>query len=247
MTSNKSSFNDYGKIAYQRYRDFEPCDYSAFASYYRRKLAGHLSIRQDWFCLDVACGFGNFLAYLRQAGVQSYVGIDSSVDAANAAKLEFGEQCVVQRDVFDFITSTDGRVDFISALDFFEHIGKSDLYKLIFLLNARQLTGGLLLIRTPNANGLFGAAARYADITHEVCFTPASLGDVLSRCGYSVQSVWEDGPAPGSVKQTMHWIIWQLVRIGIRAVNSAETGSWGDGVLTRNMWVLAKKSHDVGS
>jgi hypothetical protein len=36
-----------------------------------------------------------------------------------------------------------------------------------------------------------------------------------------------------------HWLAWQAVRFGIRCVNAAETGSWGDGVLTRNMWVLA--------
>lgn len=236
---------NYRQIAYQRYGDFEPCDYSAFADYYRRKLANHLSIQQDWHCLDLACGFGNFLSYLRQAGVQSYIGIDSSVDATNGARQEFGEQHVVQGDAFEYIASVDNRIDFISALDFVEHMGKNDLYKLLYLANARQPLNGLLLVRTPNANGLFGTAARYADITHEVCFTPASLGDVLSRCGYSVQTVWEDGPAIGSFKQTMHWIAWQFVRFGIRLVNAAETGSWGDGVLTRNMWVLARKCKDV--
>lgn len=243
--SSDDIYPDYRQIAYQRYGDFEPYDYSAFSNYYRRKLAGHLSIQQDWHCLDLACGFGNFLSYLRQAGVQSYVGIDSSVDAANAARQEFGEQHAVQADAFEYIASTDNRIDFISALDFIEHISKNDLYKLLFLANARQPSGGLLLIRTPNANSLFGMAARYADITHDICFTPASLNDVLSRCGYVVQSAWEDGPAAGSMKQTMHWVAWQVVRFGIRLVNAAETGSWGDGVLTRNMWVLARKVKEV--
>lgn len=243
--SRDNTDTDYRQIAYQRYSDFEPCDYAAFSDYYRRKLTNRLSTRQDWHCLDLACGFGNFLSYLRQAGVQSYVGIDSSVDATDAAKQEFGEQHVVHADVFEYIASTSNRIDFISSLDFVEHLGKSDLYKLLFLANARQPSGGLMLIRTPNANGLFGAAARYADITHEVCFTPAALGDVLSRCGYSVESVWEDGPAVGSMKQTMHWIVWQIVRFGIRLVNAAETGRWGDGVLTRNMWVLAKKCNEA--
>lgn len=237
--------SDYRQIAYQRYSSFGTCDYSAYADYYRRKLANYLFIQRDWNCLDLACGFGNFLSYFRQSGVQSYVGIDSSVDATNAAKQEFGEQHVVQTDVFEYIESANDSYDFISALDFIEHIGKNDLYKLLFLANTRQSSDGLLLIRTPNANGLFGMAARFADITHEVCFTPASLGDVLSRCGYSVQAVWEDGPAVGSLKQTMHWLAWQLIRFCIRLVNAAETGSWGDGILTRNMWVLARKSNDV--
>jgi SAM-dependent methyltransferase len=241
MRSDDISFR---QIAYQRYKNFGPYDYPAFADYYRRKLARHLSIQQDWHCLDLACGFGNFLSYLRQVGVRSYVGVDNSVDATNAAKQEFGDQHVAQADVFNYITSTDNRVDFISALDFVEHISKSDLYKFLSLSNARQPIGGLMLIRTPNANGLFGTSARYADITHDICFTPASLGDVLIQCGYSAEAVWEDGPAIGSVKQTVHWIVWQIARFCIRLVNAAEIGSWGDGVLTRNMWVLARKCNE---
>lgn len=242
---NANNTPDYARIAYSRYGDYGELNYSAVTNYYHRKLTSHLDIRQSWNCLDLACGFGNFLSYLRQVGVEKFIGVDGSVEATNHARREFGEQHVVTADVFEYLASEDQRIDLISALDFIEHINKNDIFKLLSLVSDRQTLGGLLLIRTPNANGLFGQSARYADITHEVCFTPGSLTDVLSRCGYSVQAVWEDGPAIGTLNQTMHWIVWQFVRFGIRLVNAAETGSWGDGVLTRNMWVLAKKSKEV--
>ncbi|MDX1915695.1 MAG: class I SAM-dependent methyltransferase [Methylophilus sp.] len=241
MTSEELRPNDYRKIAYQRYGNFGACNYSSFENYYRRKLIGRLSIGQDWRCLDLACGFGNFLSFLRQAGVQSYTGIDASAEATAMARQEFGESHVILKDVFEYLALNNEQFDLISALDFVEHVGKNDVYKLLTLVSDRQPLDGLLLIRTPNANGLFGSAARYGDITHEVCFTPDSLGDVLSRCGYTVQAVWEDGPAIGTLKQTLHWMIWQVARFCIRLVNAAETGSLGDGVLTRNMWVLAKR------
>ena len=242
---NANNTSDYARIAYSRYGDYGELNYSAFINYYRRKLTAHLDIRQSWNCLDLACGFGNFLSYLSQVGVEKFIGVDGSVEATYHARREFGESHVITADVFKYLTSVDNSFDLISALDFIEHINKKDMFRLLILISKRQLLGGWLLIRTPNANGLFGQSARYADITHEICFTPDSLSDVLSRCGYSVQSVWEDGPAIGSVKQTMHWFVWQIVRFGIRAINAAETGCWGDGVLTRNMWVLARKSKDV--
>lgn len=245
MADDNSSLPDYRRIAYQRYSYADPCDYRAFRDYYRRKLNGHLAIPQDWHCLDLACGFGNFLAYLRDVGIHAYTGIDTSAEATTAVRQEFGDDSVVLTDAFEFLASDGDEYDLISALDFLEHVSKSDLFRLLFMANARQPVGGMLLIRTPNANGLFGSAARYGDITHEICFTPASLSDVLSRCGYIVQSAWEDGPALGSILQILHWLTWQIVRCGIRLVNASETGSWGDGILTRNMWILAKKSSDA--
>lgn len=237
--------NDYRKIAYQRYSNYGACDYPAYSNYYRRKISSRLRIQSNWQCLDVACGFGNFLSYLRQVGVQIYLGVDGSVEATDQARREFGESHVITADVFEYFASTDGCFNLVSALDFIEHINKNDIFTLLNLINRRQPMNGWLLIRTPNANGLFGQSARYADITHEVCFTPDSLSDVLSRCGYSVQSAWEDGPAIGTLKQTMHWVVWQMVKSVVRLANAAETGNWGDGVLTRNMWVLAKKSQEA--
>ncbi len=237
--------SDYARIAYARYGDYGKFNYSAVSNYYHRKLTTHLDIHKSWNCLDLACGFGNFLAFLRKVGVKKFSGIDGSIEATNQARREFGESHVITGDVFEYLASTGANFNLISALDFIEHINKTDLFRLLILINKRQLLDGWLLIRTPNANGLFGQSARYADITHEVCFTPSSLNDVLSRCGYSVQSVWEDGPALGSVKQTLHWFFWHVIRFGMRVINAAETGCWGDGVLTRNMWLLAKKSKNA--
>ncbi len=245
MTDDNSSLPDYRRIAYQRYGDAVPCDYRTFQNYYRRKLNSRLPIQHDWRCLDLACGFGNFLAYLRDSGIHTYTGIDTSAETTTVARKEFGDGRVILIDAFEYLASDGDKFDLVSALDFLEHVSKSDLFRLLLMVNARQSLGGMLLIRTPNASGLFGPAARYGDITHEICFTPASLSDVLSRCGYIVQSVWEDGPALGSVLQTLHWFTWQIVRCGIRLVNASETGSWGDGILTRNMWVLAKKRREA--
>lgn len=237
--------NNYRSLAYRRYKSEIRVDYESLVTAYQRRLRGRLEISPVWACLDVACGYGNFLAYLRSVGVKDFLGIDTSVAATQVAENEFGNDHVLCADIFQYLGHTSTQFELISALDFIEHLTKEEVFRFVELTGKVQEQGGLLLIRTPNANGLFGMAARYADITHEVCFTIGSITDVLSTCGYRVVHIWEDVGAPVTLLQGVHWLVWQVARWTIRCVNAAEIGSWGDGVLTRNMWVLAQKPLDA--
>ena len=232
---------DYRELAYSRYREDEKLDYPRYASAYARRVARRLRVEPGWKCLDIACGYGNFLAYLRSASVGNYLGVDTSEMAVKRAAREFGDARIVLKDAITFLREATERYDLISALDFVEHLRKDEVFEFLQAAAAVQTSGGRLLLRTPNANALFGMAARYNDITHEVCFTPNSLADSLARCGYEASQVWEDRPEPGSVMQTAHWAAWQVSRFFIRCADAAETGTWGDGVLTRNMWALARR------
>lgn len=228
-------------IAYDRYKDFETPNLHKTSSFYQRKLSKYLKLENDANYLDIACGYGNFLAFLQNKNIKKFIGIDSSKHCVKSVEEIFGAEHVLHSDVFDFLDKHEGQFDFISALDFIEHLNKNELFNLLLMVNKSQPNKGKLLIRTPNAAGIFGMAARYADITHEICFTPDSLADVLARFGYRVEKVWEDSPAPGSLLQTIHWISWSMVRFIIRILNAAEAGIWGDGIVSRNMWLLAQK------
>lgn len=232
---------DFRHIAYSRYEQNIKIDYETLAAAYRRRLAGKMRMSKQWKCLDVACGYGNFLAFLRSAGLREFKGLDVSRNTINVAIKEFGDANVICSDVFEYLPKQAETYDLISALDFIEHLTKSELFEFLSLAGRAQRKGGLLLLRTPNANGLFGMAARYNDITHEVCFSPGSISDVVARFEYKTVDIWEDVGVPTSLLQTAHWLVWQSVRFAIRCVNASETGRWGDGVLTRNMWVLAEK------
>lgn len=233
--------SNYRAIAYSRYGTDATPDYARFADAYARRLSGRLRPEADWRCLDLACGYGNFLAYLRHAGVRDFLGIDGAEPAVLAARREFGEAHAMTGDVFDFLQSGHGTYRLLSGLDFIEHLGKNEVFGFLALARDALEPGGYLLLRTPNAGAPFGMAARYNDITHEVCFTTTAIVDTLARSGLETSSVWEDIPRPHTPKQAVHWLSWQVARFALRLANAAETGSWGDGVLTRNMWVLARK------
>ncbi len=232
---------DYRSIAYGRYRPDTAPDYARFATAYARRLLGRLNPESDWRCLDLACGYGNFLAFLRHSGVRDFLGIDGAESAVLAAKREFGNEHAAVANVFEFLRAHPGPYRLLSSLDFIEHLRKDEVFEFLALARDALEPGGYLLIRTPNAGAPFGMAARYNDITHEICFTANAIADTLARSGLHAACIWEDTATPQTLAQAMHWLIWQAVRLLFRVADAAETGSWGDGILTRNMWVLARR------
>lgn len=234
--------NEVREQAYGRYRNFTAPDYSQLATSYERRVGRFLGDLKGKRCLDLACGFGNFLAFLSTQNVSEYIGVDSSDPAIGAVRAQFGAEHGHCCDIFSYMRSSDERFQLISALDFVEHLTKPELYEFLEAVSRRLSDDGQFLVRVPNAAGIFGMASRYNDITHEICFTPNSIRDVFSSRGLDAIAVWEDTGTPRSLMQLAHRGLWEAVRLGIRMVDAAETGVWGEGVLTRNMWALAKKS-----
>jgi len=234
---------EFREIAYSRYRQFSDPNYEQYAASYHRRLSGRLDIASDCECLDIACGFGNFLAYLAHERVEHFIGVDGSAPAIEAVHKHFGSEKGICTDAFLFLREGNRKFGLISALDFLEHLTKAELHEFLVLLVGSLAPKGKVLIRVPNAAGLFGMSSRYNDITHELCFTPNSLRDVLATNGLRTLAIWEDTGRPTNFVQHAHRALWELARLGIRTLDAVETGMWGEGVLTRNMWALAEKSN----
>ncbi len=232
---------DFRSIAYERYKKVSAPDYDQYADAYRRRISHRVTPSSDLACLDIACGFGNFLAYLESIGVPNFTGVDSSPSAVDAVQKRFGQTGGVCADVFKFLGAAEVQYGMVSALDFLEHLSKAEMYEFLELVKDALSEGGQLLLRVPNASGLFGMSSRYNDITHELCFTPNSIRDVLDTAGLHPMDVWEDTGTPSNLAQWGHRLAWESVRLGVRCLDAVETGMWGEGILTRNMWVLAAK------
>jgi 2-polyprenyl-3-methyl-5-hydroxy-6-metoxy-1,4-benzoquinol methylase len=106
----------YRTQAYERYTADMVPDYERFAAAYRRRLGSRLRLSSTSRCLDLACGYGNFLGFLRHAGVRDFTGVDASKAALEVARQEFGADRVVCADVFEHLRGSSGGYDLISAL-----------------------------------------------------------------------------------------------------------------------------------
>lgn len=181
--------------------------------------------------LDAACGGGRLLHFLKTRGYRRLTGVDVSAEQVALARQVVDD--VAQADVHNFLARNLGKFDLVLGLDIIEHLNKDEV--LGFLDGCREALkpGGRLVLQTPNGESPSGGAVRYADFTHEVCFTPHSLRVVLDLCGYRAIEARECGPVAHGLPSAVRAVVWRLMRLGRMASSLIETGSAGSGVYTR--------------
>lgn len=153
--------------------------------------------------LDVGCGVGHFLNRASRRGWKS-CGLDISKAASLAAKEKYGLD--VRVSTLEDANFHDGEFDAISLWDVIEHIRRpmENLEQAYRLLRK----GGVLILKTPNENGLFKRGALFLYrvlgrpaafllkyvyyVPHYFSYSEKSLGILLKRYGFQVLRVEKD-------------------------------------------------------
>jgi SAM-dependent methyltransferase len=212
-------------------QSFDPNAARRWGLTYDRYLRHWLPADKDAAIADLACGSGGLLFFFRERGFKRLSGVDVSPEQVRLAREVVPD--VVEGNLFDFLQSRAESFDLITALDLIEHLTKDEVLRFLDLCREALRPGGRLILQTPNADSPFYGSIRYGDFTHEVGFTPNSLGWLLKLCGFQAVQARECGPFPGRVVSRLRYLLWRTIRIGVRVWNMIETGSQGSGVYTR--------------
>ncbi len=178
--------------------------------------------------LDLGCGAGDLLFYLRQRGFDFAEGIDISAEQVKLAR-EKGLSAT-QEDVFCFLKDNEQQYAAIVAVDFIEHFTKEELMVLLPLIRNRLQGGGLLMLQTPNGQGLCPNQVIYGDLTHLTIFSPGSLSQLLQWAGFADLQFFETGPVKANVKGMLRLVGWRLVKTMANCIRLVETGK------TQRIW-----------
>lgn len=189
--------------------------------------------RTDARILDLACGNGKLLFFFSERGYGDLTGVDISPDQVAMARQVTPN--VIQASVLDHLENHPAAYDLITGYDIVEHFHKDEVLRFLDGCLSALQSGGRLILQTPNADNPWGVSLRYGDFSHEVCFNPHSLTRLLRMVGFCDIEVREAGPVPhgSSLVASGRYLIWQLIRVGLRIWNLAETGAAGGGVWTR--------------
>jgi SAM-dependent methyltransferase len=126
--------------------------------------------------LDIGCGSGIFLEWLRGKGYENIEGIDIDFGLAEHVKNK-GFNVHFVEDSYTWLkeSANAGKYDIVFLKDVLEHIEVNEVKP--FLRACMQILNknGVLLITTPNANSSFAARMRYVDYSHVQSFTEESL------------------------------------------------------------------------
>lgn len=158
--------------------------YNSSFDYYDKYLSQHLKLSDNKKILELGCGIGGLLNFLKKKGYENFLGVDISEEQLSICQ-KYVTTKVVNEDVLSFLKKNDHKYDLIVLLDLIEHLGKEKIVQFIELLYKTLNMNGRILLRTPNMGSLFGLRSRYIDFTHEVGFTEESIKQVFNQSEFS--------------------------------------------------------------
>jgi SAM-dependent methyltransferase len=205
----------------QRYRRFLPADRTAPI-------------------LDIGCGSGTFLDAVRLLGYTHLEGVDTSPSQVATAHAR-GLDGIALGSAVEYLRERSNRYALVGAFSILEHQTRAELFELLDAVHDALAPGGVLLALVPNAKGLFGAHVRFADITHELSFTPVSVRQICAVVGLDCEAVLEHGPLVHGAASTLRWTAWQVIRGALLTARLAEGGDWRSPVFTQDLVFLARK------
>jgi 2-polyprenyl-3-methyl-5-hydroxy-6-metoxy-1,4-benzoquinol methylase len=190
--------------------------------------------------LDLPCGAGNLLFALKTLGYDNVQGVDGDeVQVTCARALGLPAQL---GDAFATIDAErPGSVERVFSLDFLEHIEKERAIDFCQIVRQRLSPGGIFLARTPSADGPFGAAHRYADITHRWGMTSGAAVQMLGLAGFEAQNcaIVQEAPVahswPNRLRRTAFAITTTLAGTALDVLGIGAPRVW-----TRSMWLVAR-------
>jgi O-antigen chain-terminating methyltransferase len=137
--------------------------------------------------LDLGCGRGEFLALLREAGVEAR-GVDLDPDMVAYARGEGLE--VAEADAVRYLESLeDGSLGGIFAAQLIEHLPAPALVRLLELATAKLRPGGLFAAETINPLSPLALRNYYADLTHAQPLVPETLELLARQAGFATVEV----------------------------------------------------------
>ena len=232
---------------YARFHSDTPEHDANLKALFHRWLGPHLPKDKNIPILDVGCGRGYALGWLRELGYSHLTGIDT--DAGQVAFAQ-GRGLDVQRteDSVVYLNSRPSSCDFLLLMDVLEHQPREADRTLLEAIRHTLRPGGQLLCTVPNANSPLANHWRYLDYTHHTSFTYESLEFVLTQAGFHVNGIrpleFVAGPRLlfwPPARHTLRWWLLQLSRLQPRLACLGELG-WHDGwriPLSPNLLALA--------
>jgi 2-polyprenyl-3-methyl-5-hydroxy-6-metoxy-1,4-benzoquinol methylase len=212
------------------------------AHYLDKLIREHFPADKNAAILDLGCGHGALVHFARQTGYYNIKGVDRSPQQVAEAQ-RLGIDGVSEGDLLQTLQSLgNSSQDMIITFDVIEHFTKNELIPFTDEVYRVLRKGGKWIIHTPNAESPFFGRIRYGDFTHEQAFTRTSIIQLLKSSGFSNIICYEDTPIPHGLKSAIRWLLWKVIRGGLRLYLAVETGAGEKAcIFSQNFLVVVSK------
>jgi len=209
---------------------------------YFKKLLKYFPKSKSARILDLGCGCGSLLYWLKREGYNSLEGIDRSPEQVAGAH-SLGLNFVKAGDVFDHLAQREPEsADVVVAFDVIEHLGKAEAFQFADEVFRVLTPGGLFILHLPNGEGLFFGSVAFNDLTHELIMTSGSLGQLLRCVGFFDVRTYEDTPTVHGPMSAARYLIWIAAKSILRVIYAAQTGNISRNLIfSQNFLATARK------
>lgn len=194
-------------------------NYDLMVAYYQKNYRDLLGGTQRKI-LDVACGAGHFLYFLKKEGYREVQAVDLCEECVEHC-IDGGfidADRITRGDALGFLREKTDLYDAVVMNDLIEHLEKDRVVATLAAAHERLSPGGCLIIKVVNAaNPITGSSSRYGDFTHTLGFTQESLAQVLRMAGFDQievrpQDIWVFNPLINVVGRTLQGSLNLLFR-----------------------------------
>ena len=208
------------------------------SKWYQSRLGEHIPVDRKAKWLDLPCGFGNFLYFLRQQGCRNISGYDLDPEQVRLAQML--ELPAVEGDAFDILNNPTESYDCIASIDFLEHLDRDSAINFLELCYERLRPGGVLFLRVPCADGPFGARDRFNDLTHEWSMTSNVLRAMLEMISFEGVEILDERPQPYNIRNRVRLVLFYIARFLANGFVMA-LGLIPPRIWSTAMWGVARK------
>ncbi len=176
---------------YGRFKDYaRPSFKPKHVRWFDREFWIPAAMSPDLAVLELGCGTGQFLLYLRAKGIRRFVGVDRDPLVRNAMEPDIAARVVIA-DIAGDLDRLAGEKPFdrIVLFDVLEHFAPWEGANLLLGLRDRLTPDGKVVIRVPNAASPWGQQHQHSDLTHKAAYTPISLLQLALATGFECRAV----------------------------------------------------------
>ena len=222
--------------------EFSCEEYDLYARYFRKNYLVHMPEDKCASILDVGCGGGHFLYFVRQAGYQNAMGIDVSPECVELCR-SMGLRAEA-RDAFSYVREREEMFDLIVCNDVLEHLSTDRGIELCRLALGALKPRGRLIVKVPNmACPVTGCRCRFIDFTHKTGYTDHSLKALLTTAGFGRTVVF--GPSVHVTRSVfanfIGMVLFSISSVVFRILYKAY-GVKGKHLMTKNVVAIARRS-----
>jgi 2-polyprenyl-3-methyl-5-hydroxy-6-metoxy-1,4-benzoquinol methylase len=190
--------------------------------------------------VDIGCGSGSLLGFLRERGYHNLAGIDRSPEQVEIARQANLGSIVSEGEALAFLQERANAYQCIVSIDFVEHLDRAEAMTFFELGHKALRKNGTLVLQTINGASPFFGNYFYGDITHETVFTARSLDQAMSVAGFREMHVRGVDPVPRGLRSTLRYAGWQLIKALFVIGLTIETGVRRGNVVSQNLILVAR-------